>query len=263
MDGKLLDREEIPALVERLRAEGRSIVTFNGSFDVLHAGHVRCLREAKGQGDVLIVPLNSDASIQRYKGRTRPIVPEGDRAEMLAALECVDHVVLFDDIVPMGIISEIRPDVHCNGADWGPCCIEKEAVEKGGGRIHILEWAPGRSTSELLKKIRSLQESPSAVMVSPALGPLPDDDRQRLAAAGKHVFELPADASPAALEGIRDESGLALGSSWVVSNDMKDIVTGRMVNAKTILVGSAPEGDVMPHHEAADISRAVAVILGR
>ena len=122
--GKIVERSEIPELVERLRSEGTTVVTFNGSFDVLHAGHVRCLREAREQGDVLIVPLNSDASIQSYKGKTRPIVPEADRAEMLAALQCVDYVVLFDDIVPMGIISEIRPDIHCNGADWGPCCIE-------------------------------------------------------------------------------------------------------------------------------------------
>jgi hypothetical protein len=190
-------------------------------------------------------------------------VPEGDRAEMLAALECVDYVVLFDDIVPMGIISEIRPDVHCNGADWGPCCIEKEEVEKGGGRVHILEWAPGRSTSELLKRIRSLEESPAAVMVSSAIGPLPDGDREELAASGKIVLDLPGGASPAALEAIRDEHGLALSSSWVLSNDMKDIVTGRMVNAKTILVGSAPQGDVMPHYEVKDLAAAVGIILGR
>ncbi len=261
MAGKIVARVEIPALVARLRAEGRAIVTFNGSFDVLHTGHVRCLREARGQGDVLIVPLNSDASIQSYKGKTRPIVSESDRAEMLAALECVDYVVLFDDIVPMGIISEIRPDVHCNGADWGPCCIEKEEVEKGGGRIHILEWAPGRSTSELLKRIRSLDESPAAVLVSAALGSLPDGAREMLSAAGKILLDLPGDASPTAIERLRDEHGLALSSSWVVSNDMNDIVTGRMVNAKTILVGGAPEGNVRPHYEAADLSGAIAIIL--
>jgi hypothetical protein len=163
----------------------------------------------------------------------------------------------------MGIISEIRPDVHCNGADWGPCCIEKEEVESGGGRIHILEWAPGRSTSELLKKIRSLEESPAAVMVSPSLGPLPDGERGPLAASGRIVLDLPAHASPAALEGIRDEHGLALSSSWVVSSDMNDIVSGRMVNAKTILVGSAPEGNVMPHYEVENLAAAVAVILDR
>jgi len=263
MEGKIVARAEIPALVKRVRAGGRTIVTFNGSFDVLHAGHVRCLAEAKQQGDVLIVPLNSDASIQSYKGKTRPIVPEGDRAEMLAALECVDYVVLFDDIVPMGIISEIRPDVHCNGADWGPCCIEKAEVEKGGGRIHILEWAPGRSTSELLKKIRSLEESPSAVMMSSSLGPLPEGDREKIVATGTIIVHLPAHASPETLEGIRDEHGLALSSSWVVSGDMNDIVTGRTVNAKTILVGRAPEGNVMPHYEVEDPAAAAGIILGR
>jgi rfaE bifunctional protein nucleotidyltransferase chain/domain len=262
MAGKIVDRSEIPALVERLRAEGKTIVTFNGSFDVLHAGHIRCLREAKEQGDVLIVPLNSDVSIRSYKGKTRPIVAEGDRAETLAALECVDYVVLFDDIVPMGIISEIRPDVHCNGADWGPCCIEKEEVEKGGGRVHILEWAPGRSTSELLKRIRSLEESPRAVMLAEGLGPVPDDVRDRLSAGGLLVLDLPAEPSPGNLEQIRDEHALALSSSWVISGAMADLVTGRMVNAKTVLVGKAPEGNVMPHYAVADLAEALSVILG-
>ena len=101
----------------------------NGSFDVLHVGHVRCLREAREQGDVLIAALNSDASIRSYKGKVRPIVPQEERAEMLAALSSVDYVVLFDDINPKPIIAEIRPDVHCNGADWGPGCIEREVVE--------------------------------------------------------------------------------------------------------------------------------------
>jgi rfaE bifunctional protein nucleotidyltransferase chain/domain len=262
MAGKIVDRSDIPALVARLRAEGKSIVTFNGSFDVLHAGHVRCLREAKEQGDLLIVPLNSDASIRSYKGQTRPIVPQGDRAEMLAALECVDYVVLFDHIVPMGIISEIRPDVHCNGADWGPCCIEKEVVVEGGGRIHILEWAPGRSTSELLKRIRSLEESPRAALLSAGLGAVPDDVRDRLSAGGLLVLDLPEESSPGNLEQIRDEHSLALSSSWVISGTMADIVTGRMVNAKTVLVGRAPEGNVMPHYEVAALAEAVSIILG-
>jgi rfaE bifunctional protein nucleotidyltransferase chain/domain len=259
--GRIVQRSDIRALVERQRGEGKTIVTFNGSFDVLHAGHVRCLQEAGEQGDVLIVPINSDASIRSYKGKTRPIVPEADRAEMLAALECVDYVVLFDDIVPMGIISEIRPDVHCNGADWGPCCIEKEGVEKGGGRVHILKWAPGRSTSELLKRIRSLQESPRAVMICPELGSVPDEAGSRLSAAGFLVLALPEPPSPGLLEGVRDEHGLALSSSWVISREMAAIVAGRMVNAKTVLVGTAPPGDVMPHYQVDDLAGGTTVIL--
>ncbi|MFC1671959.1 adenylyltransferase/cytidyltransferase family protein [Planctomycetota bacterium] len=261
--GKSIARSEIPALVERLRGEGKTIVTFNGSFDVLHAGHIRCLQEAKKQGDVLIIPLNSDVGIQRYKGTTRPVVPEGDRAEMLAALACVDYVVLFDDIVPMGILSEIRPDVHCNGADWGPCCIEKDAVEQGGGRIHILQWAPGRSTSELLKKIRSLKESPRAVMLAATLASVPEEARAQLSAAGLLVLDLSAGASPEILAHMRDEHGLALSSSWVISPEMTDVITGRLVNAKTVLVGTAPEGSVMPHYQVADVEEALALVLGR
>ena len=139
--GKIVNRGELSKLIESLREQGKTIVTMNGSFDVLHTGHVRCLQEAREQGDVLIVPLNSDKGIQSYKGKERPLIPQEDRAEMLTALTCVDYVVLFDDINPIAILSEIRPDVHCNGADWGPGCIEQETVEQGGGRLHILKWS--------------------------------------------------------------------------------------------------------------------------
>lgn len=257
----IIDRSEIPALVERLRGEGKTIVTFNGSFDVLHTGHMRCLQEAKALGDVLIIPLNSDASIQRYKGKDRPIVPEADRAEMLASLSYVDYVVLFDDMVPIGVISEIRPDIHCNGADWGPCCIEKDAVEKGGGRIHILQWAPGRSTSELIRRIRALQESPRAVLFAAGLAPVPDTVCEQLRENGLLVITMPEGVSPENLEGIRDKHHFALNSSWLLSTEMADVFTGRCVNAKTILIGTAPESSVLPHYEVADIDEAARLIL--
>ncbi len=262
----------------------------NGSFDVLHVGHVRCLTEAKQQGDVLIVAVNSDASVRSYKGATRPIMPEDARAELLAALSCVDYVVLFDDINPKAVISEIRPDVHCNGADWGPGCIEREIVESGGGRLHILQWSPGRSTSELLSRIRSLKASPGAfVLFDSLLSSDPLESRSgaellgRIGTAGMKCIlitsgspsesdcfdkiytltENGAVAVAATLERVRDDHSLSLGASWLVSDRMEAIAGGREVNAKTILVGKAAPGEaVLPHFEVPDLASAVEIALG-
>ncbi len=165
MRGKLKGERALVALVQRLKRQGKTIVTYNGSFDLFHAGHMRSLQEAKKQGDVLIILLNSDKSVKLYKGPSRPIVSEEERAEMLEALFCVDYVTLFDDITPIRILENIRPDVHCNGSDWGRDCVEREAVERHGGRIHVLKWIPGRSTSSLLKRIREVSSTPDVKAV--------------------------------------------------------------------------------------------------
>lgn len=165
MHGKLKNESALFALVKRLKRQGKTIVTINGSFDLLHAGHIRSLKEAKRQGDALVVLLNSDRSVKLYKGPSRPIVPEEERAEMLEALSCVDYVTLFDDITPIRILENIRPDVHCNGSDWGRDCVEREAVEKYGGRIHVLKWTSGRSTSSLLKRIQVASSTPDVKAV--------------------------------------------------------------------------------------------------
>ncbi len=156
MLNKIKNEKELLNEVRRLRAEGKTIVTYNGSFDILHVGHVRSLQEAKTLGDVLIVPLNSDKSVKMYKGPKRPIVGERERAEMLSALGCVDYVVLFDETDPIRILDIIKPHIHANGADYGENCIEKDIVEKNGGKIHILKWSDGYSTSKLIKKIVDL-----------------------------------------------------------------------------------------------------------
>ncbi len=152
---RLLARGQLAPLAAALRAAGKKIVTVNGSFDLLHAGHVHILEEARRQGDVLIVGLNSDGSVRAYKGEKRPIVPEEERARMLLALRAVDFVHVFDETVPMPFLAEIRPNVHVNGSEYGPDCIEAPLVKENGGRIHVVEKIPGLSTSGLLKKIRA------------------------------------------------------------------------------------------------------------
>ncbi|MFH1181028.1 MAG: HAD-IIIA family hydrolase [bacterium] len=151
---KIKNRKEIVRIVKNLKKQGKKIVTYNGSFDLLHSGHITSLEEAKSRGDILIVLLNSDQSVKSYKGPTRPIIPEGERARMLAALACVDYLVLFDEINPKKILSEIKSNVHCNGADWGRDCVEREAVEKNNGIIYILKWAPGFSTTRLIESVQ-------------------------------------------------------------------------------------------------------------
>lgn len=151
---KILDPKEIEGTVARLRREGKSIATLNGSFDLLHAGHLFILQEAALQADVLIVALNSDASIQGYKGKDRPIITLSDRLEMVAALECVDYVTWFEESDPRTLLSKICPDVHVNGAEYGQDCIEAPIVKENGGKIHICQRIPGLSTSAIIEKIK-------------------------------------------------------------------------------------------------------------
>ncbi len=155
----LLTRSQLAPLTQLLRAQGKTVVTLNGSFDVLHAGHLHILEEAKSQGDALIVGLNSDASVKRYKSKHRPLVPEAERARMLLALRCVDYVHIFDEKTPMAFLEEVKPDVHVNGSEYGPDCVEAPTVKKNGGRVHIVEKLPGFSTSALLDRIRKLPAS--------------------------------------------------------------------------------------------------------
>ncbi len=154
--GKVISREELMAEVERLRGSNRAIVWTNGCFDILHAGHVEYLNFARRQGDALIVGVNSDASVRQNKGPGRPIVAAEDRAEVLAALECVDYVVLFDEPTPLALIEAIRPDVLVKGADWKGAVVGQEAVEAAGGRVALAELRPGRSTTKVINRIAEL-----------------------------------------------------------------------------------------------------------
>jgi D-beta-D-heptose 7-phosphate kinase/D-beta-D-heptose 1-phosphate adenosyltransferase len=154
---KVLLLSEAVALVEHLRHDGKRIVFTNGVFDLLHPGHVRYLQDARREGDALIVGVNSDRSVRAIKGPTRPITPEAERAEILAALSCVDAVVIFDEDNPQQIIDRLQPDVLVKGADWAPAnIIGRETVEARGGRVVRIPLAEGYSTSDIIRKIRGL-----------------------------------------------------------------------------------------------------------
>ena len=151
---KKIDPIDLSALIQRLRQEGKTIGTLNGSFDLLHAGHLHMLFEAARQADILIVALNSDASIKEYKSKDRPIIPLQERLQMIAALECVDYVTWFHETDPRSILSVIKPNVHSNGAEYGASCIEADTVKAFGGKVHIISLIPGLSTSQIVEKIR-------------------------------------------------------------------------------------------------------------
>lgn len=142
-------------LVRKARKNGKKIVTTNGCFDILHVGHVRSLRAAKRLGDVLIVGVNSDASVRAIKGSGRPIVPGRERAEMLAALDPVDGVFIFGEKDPKKWIAQLKPDVHVKGKERNINeYIEKEVVERGGGKLVLISLRKGKSTTNIIKKIR-------------------------------------------------------------------------------------------------------------
>ena len=144
------------------RFVGRKIVFTNGAFDILHAGHLRQLKYAKSLGDILVVGLNSDASVRRYKGPNRPIVPEAERAEMLEGLSCVDAVVIFDEDEPKALIEEIQPDVLVKGADWAHYVSGREIVEARGGYVALFKIVSGKSTTNLISTILSVYGAPTS-----------------------------------------------------------------------------------------------------
>lgn len=150
---KWIDPFAIEQRVKSIKDEGKTVATLNGSFDLLHAGHLQMLYEASLQADVLIVLLNTDLSIQKYKSKKRPIVPLSERARMVAALEFADYVTCFDETDPRAVLEKIQPSVHVNGPEYGEDCIEAEVVKRHGGRIHIVSLVAGLSTSNLIKKI--------------------------------------------------------------------------------------------------------------
>lgn len=155
MIDKLVPRSEAADLGKRLRSEGRVIVFANGCFDLLHVGHIRFLREAREQGDVLVVGVNSDRSVVALKGPGRPLMPEIGRAELVAALECVDYVIVFDNLTAESLLADLRPHVHCKGADYTEESVpERRLVQELGGTIRITGDAKQHSTREILADIR-------------------------------------------------------------------------------------------------------------
>lgn len=150
---KYLPPAELEERARQLRKKGLTLVTLNGSFDLLHAGHLQSIYEASQQGDRLIVALNSDSSIRQYKSSHRPIIPLESRLQMVAALSFVDFVTHFDETDPIALLEKIRPNVHCNGSEYGQNCIEAPCVIRQGGRLHVMELVPGLSTTQIIDRI--------------------------------------------------------------------------------------------------------------
>lgn len=159
--------KSLTAAVRAVRAAqraGRRVVFTNGCFDLIHRGHVRYLEQARSLGDLLVVAINSDRSVRHLKGPTRPVVPEAERAEVLAALRAVDLVTIFDDPTPARVIETIRPDVLVKGGDWPVSrIVGAEFVQSHGGRVFSLPFVPGRSTTALIHRIAAGSERLGAV----------------------------------------------------------------------------------------------------
>jgi rfaE bifunctional protein nucleotidyltransferase chain/domain len=158
---KIRTLDELLFLRDRWRSEGRTVVWTNGCFDLLHVGHIRSFRDARALGDILIVGINSDTSVRSNKGDARPVVNEDDRAELIAALEMVDYVTIFDELTPVAALARLRPDIHCKGAEYADGARpvpERETVLGYGGQIRFLPFHPGRSTSELVARIRKASD---------------------------------------------------------------------------------------------------------
>ena len=150
---KIRDRKALAEECARLRAAGKKIVFTNGAFDLMHAGHATYLEFARKQGEVLVVGLNTDASVRRYKGEKRPVVDEKNRARMLAALECVDYVTWFDEDEPKALIAELQPDVLVKAEDWAHYVSGRDIVEARGGQVVLAPMVAGLSTTKLIEKI--------------------------------------------------------------------------------------------------------------
>lgn len=154
--GRVVTQDELIFHVAEARRNGKRVVFTNGCFDLLHPGHTRGLEAARAMGDVLVVAINSDSSVRFLKGEDRPVIPQEERAEILAALEAVDYVVIFDELTPKELIARVLPDVLVKGGDWGRNeVVGREEVEAAGGRVESVSLVAGFSTSAILERIRS------------------------------------------------------------------------------------------------------------
>ncbi len=154
MKEKIKTREALCGTVESLKAKGKQIVFTNGCFDLLHVGHVRYLEQAKSLGDILVVGINSDRSVSSLKGPNRPILPEDERAEILSGLGCVNYVTVFDEADPFVLISLLKPQILVKGGDWTrETTVGREVVEQEGGKVVILPFVEGSSTSNIIETV--------------------------------------------------------------------------------------------------------------
>jgi rfaE bifunctional protein nucleotidyltransferase chain/domain len=159
MHPSVLTREQTLLRFAKQKRNGRTVVFTNGCFDLLHPGHIRSLEAARALGDVLIVGINNDESVRQLKGAGRPVIPEQERAEILASLECVDAVTIFPESTPQNLIAALLPDILVKGGDWpGDQIVGRPEVEAAGGRVALVDIVPGYSTTALMEKIRNLPQ---------------------------------------------------------------------------------------------------------
>ena len=151
--GRFYTRPELVRARREWKAAGKKVVFTNGCYDILHPGHIRLLERARSLGDILILALNTDSSVQRLKGPSRPLIAQDDRVELACALEAVDAVTLFDEDTPRELIAEVLPDILIKGADWSHFIAGREEVEAAGGRVMALPLEPGYSTTSMVEGI--------------------------------------------------------------------------------------------------------------
>jgi D-beta-D-heptose 7-phosphate kinase/D-beta-D-heptose 1-phosphate adenosyltransferase len=153
-NAKIKNQDVLAGIIASEQGKGKRVVFTNGCFDLLHAGHVRYLQKARTFGDLLVLGLNSDTSVRRLKGEKRPLIGEAERAHMLAALDCVDYVVIFDEDTPLRLIEALKPFVLVKGGDYAPeGVVGRELVESYGGRLELVEFVDGKSTTNIIEKI--------------------------------------------------------------------------------------------------------------
>jgi D-glycero-beta-D-manno-heptose 1-phosphate adenylyltransferase len=154
---RVVTLEELIEFLPGWRATGKRLVLTNGTFDILHVGHVRYLQAARAMGDILVVGINSDASARGYKGPGRPVVPQDERAEIVAALRCVDYATIFDEPTAVGLVQALHPDIYAKGGDYDGSkpLPEAEAVSAYGGQVRIVPFIPGHSASRLIGEVRN------------------------------------------------------------------------------------------------------------
>lgn len=235
MQNKLKSKPELLKIISDLKKQNKKVVMVSGSFDLLHAGHIEQLQKFKNQGEVLIVLLNSDKSVQAYKGPSRPIISKQNRAYTLSALSCVDYIFLFDELVPLKWIDIFKPDIYCNGSDWGKKILEHDVVVKNGGKIFIGSRSKKDSTSGIVEKILRIEKSPDIK----AIFYFDKKFGKNLKTNSKKYLII--NLSGKKISDIAKQKNIALGRCFLISEKLEEIEIGKMHNCKTIFVGNLPK----------------------